>query len=91
MPAHLANRRKRGFPISVFERMSIKNTYFMNSWLMGALSLSNKQMNYMISNLSARNPVRLYLLDCWARIHIHNENIDNIQSEIKENIVIRAE
>ena len=71
--------------------MSINNIYFMHSWLKDALSLSTRQLNYMISNISPRNAVRLYLLDCWARIHILNENIDDIQNEIKENVVIRPE
>lgn len=91
IPAHLANRRKRGFPTSVFERMSIKNSYFMHSWIKDSLTLSNKQLNYMVSTISPRNAVRLYLLDCWARIHVLNENIDGIQNEIKENVVIRPE
>lgn len=91
MPAHLANRRKRGFPTSHIERMSIKNTYFLHSWLKDAFSLSTKQLNYMISNISSKNAVRLFLLDSWARLHILNENIDNIQNEVKLNAVIRPE
>lgn len=91
IPPHLANRRKRGFPTSVFERMVVKNEYLKHSWLRNTLSLSNKQINYMISNISSRNSIRLYLLDCWARIHVLDENISEIRDDIKQHLVIRPE
>jgi len=91
IPAHLANRRKRGFPTSIIERMSVKNTYFLQSWLKDALSLSSRQLNYMMSNISSRNAVRLFLLDSWAKIHVLNEDIDDIQSDIINSVDIRPE
>ena len=91
IPAELANRRKRGFPTSFFERMSVSHEYFIDSWVAETFELDSKKIQYLISDGSRAFQNRMLLMDAWVRLHVLGDSVSDVRADIKRHASIASE
>jgi len=91
IPSDLANRRKRGFPTSFFERMNVSAEYFVNSWVAETFALDSKKIQFLVSDGSRAFQNRLLLLDAWVRLHVLDNSVSEVRADIKRHAKIVSE
>ncbi len=74
LPPELAQRRKRGFPTSAFDRIQVDPRYFDGCWVQNYLQLDRAQTRLLRESLSREEMLRLLMLDVWGSIFIEGIN-----------------
>jgi len=91
LPADLANRRKLGFPTSIFERLRIDTAYFAGGWVADVFSLDERKLNYLMEKTPPSFHMKLFLLEGWARLHLLGKNIQELQKDIEIHAAVSPE
>lgn len=89
IPKELGYRPKKGFPTDAFERMSINNSFFKDSFVREIFDISLEKFNY-ISNFNNKDfYLRLMLLEVWGRTFFYNQKESDIRSELLKHVSIK--
>jgi len=89
LPKELSQRTKRGFPTNAFERMTISNSYFSNSYIADLFSLPNNSLQTLLENSSDGFKLRLLQLNVWGDIYFNNENITNLSTHLSNHVTVK--
>lgn len=88
LPRSLAQRRKRGFPISAQQRMRIKPEFFNDSFVADVLALSPREIHFLARHASQDLRLKLLHLDVWARVCLHGTPPDEVRARIEKNVAL---
>lgn len=89
LPAALAQRKKRGFPISAHARMDIPTKCFDDSFVADLFDLDRRAMRYLADHADRELKTRLLHLEVWAHVCLHDAPRNKILAKLKNHIRVR--
>jgi asparagine synthase (glutamine-hydrolysing) len=91
MPKHLSKRKKWGFDVSAYRRMSIDNGFFADSFVADFLRMSTARFDACLDELSPALKVKFMMLEMWGQMFIRGDDVDTAHASLRRHAVIRAQ
>ena len=88
LPRSLAQRRKRGFPISAQQRMRIKPEFFNDSFVADVFALSPREIDFLARHANQDLRLKLLHLDVWARVCLHGAPPDEVRARLEKYVAL---
>lgn len=90
VPRELATRPKRGFQVSIADRLAIDPDYFVDGFVVDAFGLTPSAMARALAAPEPRWPARLVLVDVWGRLFVHDEPVEAVQDRLSRFVSVEA-
>jgi asparagine synthase (glutamine-hydrolysing) len=91
IPKGLSQRIKIGFWTTVFQRLTVREAYFDESWVRNLLELTVKQMRAVHADADQDLMMRLLHLDVWGRVCVEGRSRDRTRQALLPQVTIRPE
>ncbi|MEO8257861.1 MAG: asparagine synthase (glutamine-hydrolyzing) [Acidobacteriota bacterium] len=88
LPRSVAQREKRGFPVSAQHRMRIKPEFFNDSFVPEAFGLRPREIDFLVRHASQDLRLKLLHLDVWARVCLDGTPPDEVTARIKKYVAL---
>ncbi len=83
VPATLADRAKRGFPVSLDRRLRVDTTAFEGGVVVDAFSLDRRSLEALADAGPSTWATRLLLIDLWARLFVMGWSVDECRVHLR--------
>lgn len=91
LPKRLSRRKKFGFSVSAFARMSVNQEYFgKDAFIAELLDLGTPEKEYLIEHSEPAFRVRLLLLELWGRVCLRNCPLHAATQDLRRHVSLRA-
>ncbi len=90
LPDHLARRPKKGFPISVRQRLSVDRSFFHDSFIANYCGLSRRAVDHMIDTTPPDWTAQLMFVEVWARLFLLRHTRDEVTGSVRKCVSIRG-
>lgn len=88
LPRSLAQRKKRGFPIQVHQRMRIKPEFFNDSFVGDVFALSPREVDFLFRHANQELRLKLLHLDVWARVCLNGAPLDEVRARLQKCVAL---
>lgn len=86
LPRSLSVRPKKGFPVTLLNRLIIDPSFFRDGYLADYFGLSAKALEHLVST-SPRNWIgHLLLTEIWARLFLRHEAVASVQHDVRRGV-----
>ena len=85
----LSMRKKYGFPVEAYEKMTVSPAYFTDSFIVDAFKLSKPVLKFLLDNATRDMKLRLLTLDVWSRVCLADEPREPLMDKLKQNLSLR--
>lgn len=86
VPPVLARRRKRGFPVSIAERLAIPPELFAGGFVAETYGLDRRALATLVQEGSRGWLTRLLLVEVWGRLVVGGETVDDIRALLRRHV-----
>jgi asparagine synthase (glutamine-hydrolysing) len=89
LPRVLSRRKKLGFPISVFARLSVDREYFRGSQIAELFQLSAREQAHLFDVVGHGMLVRVLLMEIWARRFLDGQPYERVAADLLRSVRVR--
>jgi asparagine synthase (glutamine-hydrolysing) len=88
LPRTLSQRRKLGFPVNAYERMTVSPGFFQQGFVADLFRLSEPALAYLLEHSDRHFQMRLLMLEVWGRLFFWNHSQADLTKELFARIAI---
>jgi asparagine synthase (glutamine-hydrolysing) len=90
LPKSLSQRKKLGFDVNAFRRMSIDKQFFNGNFIKDHFKLSRKEAEYLFETAAQPLSIKLMMLEMWGRLFIDDVPLSVVQDDLSSCASIRS-
>ena len=88
LPPQLSQRRKKGFPVSVYSRLRVQPGLFHDGFVCDSFGLSASAVRTLCETASPIWLTRLMLLEAWAQIFLMGLSVEDTQKWLRAHVTL---
>jgi asparagine synthase (glutamine-hydrolysing) len=89
LPKHLANKKKKGFPVSHLYQVRVSPKFFKNGTFADLFKLNEAQLDYMQANTSAYHMGLLTSFEIWGKLFVEQLPVDLVTQKVHQHVNIK--
>ncbi|MPZ26533.1 MAG: asparagine synthase (glutamine-hydrolyzing) [Micromonosporaceae bacterium] len=82
LPAHLSGRPKRGFPVSIMQRLTVSPKFFADGFLADLYSLDEPAITMALGPKPTEWQTRLLLLEVWGQLFFRGGSPESVRESL---------
>lgn len=86
VPQALSDRAKRGFPVSIYQRIEVSPEFFRSGFVADQYALDARAFEELLSQSSRLWVTRLMLLEVWGQLFFGGRTVSELQDVIKRHV-----
>ncbi|HVX47414.1 MAG TPA: asparagine synthase (glutamine-hydrolyzing) [Mycobacteriales bacterium] len=88
MPQNLAARAKRGFPVSIYDRIEVSERFFDGGFVADQYALDGRGLTELLARGSRLWITRLMLLEVWGQLFFGGRTVADLHDQLKAHIAL---
>lgn len=89
LPPELSQRKKLGFWVTAFDRMTVSTDFFKCSFVADLFQLTNGELAHLLEKADPSFRMKLMLLDVWGSLCIRSVSQDLVRVRIQDHVHIQ--
>ncbi len=90
LPARLAQRPKKGFPVSVAARLNVNGSFFHDGFIADWYGLSRRAVDHLLKHSTRGWISHLLFAEVWAQLFLHRRSVDEVDRLIHLNVELES-
>jgi asparagine synthase (glutamine-hydrolysing) len=91
LPPQLAHRPKKGFPVSVYQRLHIDPAFWRGGYLAQHYTLDERALRALLESSSPLWATRLMLIEVWGRLFQFQQKVQEVEDDLVRQVTMRPE
>lgn len=90
LPDHLARRPKKGFPVSVADRLRVDGAFFHDGFVADWYGLSRRAVDHLLKHSTRGWISHLLFAEVWAQLFMHRRSVDEVDRLIHRAVELES-
>ena len=90
LPANLAARPKKGFPVSVYQRLDIDPALMTGGFVAEHYSLDRRALAALLESSPPLWTTRLMLVEAWGRLFHFGQKVEEVEDALVRRVIMRS-
>jgi asparagine synthase (glutamine-hydrolysing) len=90
LPPRLARREKQGFPVRLWDRVTVSKEAFHDGFVVDAFGLAAAERGLLVETASPDWLLRVLLVDTWGRLFVRGEPVDAVAERVRRTVIPRS-